>query len=236
MQDQGCNEQFWFDGELLKDTPLTDCFNIEYWQERQAVLGLSRGRGVTWFVQTQTVAAVLRHYRRGGLFGKLVQDSYFFTGFNRTRAAKEFALLQFLREKNLPVPRPIAARAVRCGAFYRADILLEKIADAHDLVFVLKSAPLAKAVYQQIGRVIKKMHNAGVCHTDLNIHNILIDRHELCWLIDFDKCGVRKGEGWKAQNLARLKRSFVKECSREAILWQPSDWQALLDGYNEKSA
>ncbi|MGL5290790.1 MAG: 3-deoxy-D-manno-octulosonic acid kinase [Vibrionaceae bacterium] len=235
MQDQGCNEQFWFDGALLSGTPLTDCFDIEYWQKQQAVLGLSRGRGVTWFVQTQTVPAVLRHYRRGGLFGKMVQDSYFFTGFSRTRVAKEFALLQYLREKGLPVPRPIAARAQRCGAFYRADILLEKIPFAHDLVSVLKGAPLERAVYQQIGQVIRKLHDASVCHTDLNIHNILLDSRGQCWLIDFDKCGVRKGQSWKLNNLARLKRSFVKECAREAIFWQPSDWQALLAGYNEKN-
>lgn len=236
MQKQGCNEQCWFDEALLKDTPLSNCFDIEYWQNLQAVLGLSRGRGVTWFVQTQTVPAVLRHYRRGGLFGKIVQDSYFFTGFGNTRAAQEFALLQFLREKGLPVPRPIAARAVRSGLTYRADILLEKIPDAHDLVVVLKSAPLAATVYQQIGRVIRKMHDASVCHTDLNIHNILLDNHEQCWLIDFDKCGVRQGESWKLDNLARLKRSFAKEREREAILWQPSDWHALLAGYNEQSA
>ncbi|MGL5250701.1 MAG: lipopolysaccharide kinase InaA family protein, partial [Enterovibrio sp.] len=89
---------------------------------------------------------------------------------------------------------------------------------------------------QQIGRVIRQMHDASVCHTDLNIHNILLDSHEQCWLIDFDKCGERQGEGWKLDNLARLKRSFAKEREREAILWQQSDWHALLAGYNEQSA
>ncbi|CAH0534680.1 3-deoxy-D-manno-octulosonic acid kinase [Vibrio stylophorae] len=202
----------WHDPSLLSsdEAALEGLFDIAYWQQKQAVLGSAKGRGTTWFVQGQLPMA-LRHYYRGGLFGKLVRDQYLFHGWQQTRCYQEFALLAQLRALNIPVPRPVAARVQRCGVFYRADILVERIEGAQDLVATLQAQPLTPEVYQQIGRLVRQLHDAGICHTDLNIHNILQDQSGRLWLIDFDKCGSKQGEGWKADNLARLQRSFIKE-------------------------
>jgi len=62
------NHAFWYDEQLLKE-PVEKAFDAEYWQNTGKVIGSATGRGTTWFVQTETVAAALRHYRRGGLFG-----------------------------------------------------------------------------------------------------------------------------------------------------------------------
>ncbi len=224
------NIRVWFDETLLKEDALKS-FDIAFWQDKDAVIGSATGRGTTWFVKTETVAAALRHYRRGGLFGKLVSDSYFFTGWESTRSAAEFNLLHYLREQGIPVPRPLAARAIKDGLTYQADILVEKIDGANDLVDVLSASPLTEDKYRDIGKLVRKLHDAGVCHTDLNIHNILLDDKGAFWLIDFDKCGRRSGEGWKAANLNRLQRSFRKEVGKRQIQWQESDWQFLLQGY-----
>ena len=45
------------------------------------------------------------HYRRGGLFGKLVRDCYWFSGWDNTRSQQEFALLQHLRSAGVNVPQ-----------------------------------------------------------------------------------------------------------------------------------
>lgn len=224
------NTQIWFDPNWMDDQ-LTDCFEIDYWQKRQRIIGSAQGRGTTWFVQTAKLPAALRHYRRGGLLGKLVADSYLFTGWDHTRAAQEFKLLAYLHQQGLAVPRPLAARAVRHGMVYRADLLVEKIEHAKDLVAILGEQSLSAEKYQQIGQLVKKMHALGVCHSDLNIHNILLDNSGKFWLIDFDKCDKRSGENWQAANLARLQRSFYKEKERAAINWQLSDWDALIAGY-----
>lgn len=224
------NTHIWFDETLLKEKPAL-CFDIAFWQQKDAVLGSATGRGTTWFVQTETVPAALRHYRRGGLFGKLVKDSYLFTGWERTRAAEEFNLLHYLREAGIAVPRPLAARAVREGLTYQADILVEKIEGARDLVAILTEETLTPTQYRTVGRLVRQLHDAGVCHTDLNIHNILLDNEGCFWLIDFDKCGRRDGDSWKAANLSRLQRSFNKEVERFQIRWQPADWNALMQGY-----
>ncbi|KOO12245.1 3-deoxy-D-manno-octulosonic acid kinase, partial [Vibrio xuii] len=106
------------------------------------------------------------------------------------------------------VPRPIAARAIKSGISYRADLLSEKVPNARDLVSILEERPLDAAVYRKIGDEIRKMHHAQVNHTDLNIHNILLDNNEQVWLIDFDKCYQQSGDAWKQDNWDRLKRSF----------------------------
>lgn len=226
------NYQIWFDQSLIENVT-NEIFQPDYWQQQGKILGQAKGRGTTWFVQTAKLAAALRHYRRGGLFGKLVKDSYLFTGFDNTRAAQEFSLLQYLHSNGVPVPRPIAAQAVRSGVTYRADILVEKINDAQDLVAVLKQASLTEQDYRQIGALVNNMHQLQVCHTDLNIHNILQDKQGKFWLIDFDKCGKQTGDGWKQANLERLLRSFNKELLRENIRWQQQEWQYLLQGYHQ---
>lgn len=210
------NAVYWFDEKLLKES-VQSVFDPEYWQAEQRVLGSAQGRGTTWFVQTETVAAALRHYRRGGLFGKLVKDQYWFSGWELTRSYQEYQLLNILIEAGVNVPRPIAARAVKTGPFYRADLLSEKVANARDLVAILKEEPLSSEMYQKIGCEIRKMHDVQVNHTDLNIHNILIDEEERVWIIDFDKCRQQAGEHWKQANLDRLKRSFDKEKVRAGI-------------------
>lgn len=73
------------------------------------------------------------------------------------------------------------------------------------------------------------MHNAGVNHTDLNIHNILIDDKDKVWIIDFDKCRKQEHGDWKKQNLERLLRSFKKELLKRQIHWKERDFAVLTE-------
>ena len=60
----------------------------------------------------------------------------------------------------------------------------------------------------------------------------LIDGKGAIWVVDFDRCAVRPGQAWKAQNLARLRRSLRKEQARVAGLnWAEADWADLMRGY-----
>ncbi|TQP76539.1 3-deoxy-D-manno-octulosonic acid kinase [Vibrio cholerae] len=223
-------QKVWFDDALLHEDP-SQCCNPEFWQQNGKVLGSATGRGITWFVQLQQTQGALRHYRRGGLFGKLVADSYGFTGWEKTRSYQEFMLLNHLRDAGVNVPRPIAARVQKHGLLYKADLLSEKVPNARDLVSILQESPISDELYRKIGREIRKMHDAQVNHTDLNIHNILIDDQEKVWIIDFDKCRYQKSSDWKISNLKRLKRSFDKENSRSSIFFKEADFKALHRGY-----
>lgn len=219
-------QTIWYDDSILTDSP-EQCCDPEYWQQQNKVIGSAQGRGTTWFLALDKMDAALRHYRRGGLFGKLVKDHYIFTGWEKTRSYQEFQLLNTLIEAGVNVPKPIAAKAVKRTFCYQADLLSQRIPNAKDLVSILQEKPLPKEIYQKIGNEIRKMHAAQVNHTDLNIHNILIDDYDKVWIIDFDKCYQQKGDDWKQGNWNRLKRSFIKEVGKRNIHWNEEEWANL---------
>lgn len=227
---QSQNQMIWFDDNLISSSQVEHAFEIEYWQQENKVVGSAQGRGTTWFIQLDDLQAAWRHYRRGGLFGKLIADSYLFQGWQKTRCFQEWQLLALMRKQGIQVPRPIAARATKSGLTYRADLLSEKISNARDLVSILQDHPLDAETYRKIGDEIRKMHQVQVNHTDLNIHNILIDDDDKVWLIDFDKCYQQSGEAWKQDNWDRLKRSFEKEQKKRQIHWTAAEFDALFEG------
>lgn len=228
--------QLCFDEDLLTQDVAEQCFDAKYWQQQNKVLGSAKGRGTTWFIELESIEAALRHYHRGGLFGKVVRDHYLFFGWEKTRPSQEFEILQHLTKQGVNVPKPIAMQAVKRNFCYQADILTQRIENSEDLVKKLSADFLDINMYQKIGKQIRKLHDANVNHTDLNIHNILIDDKDQVWIIDFDKCHFEQEQNkpnhWQAKNLARLKRSFHKELKKRNIKWQVNtDWNALLKGY-----
>ncbi|MGB2742441.1 MAG: 3-deoxy-D-manno-octulosonic acid kinase [Cognaticolwellia sp.] len=217
---------------------LPEMLDSEYWQAKKAIVGSAQGRGTTWFIASKSSANVignwvLRHYYRGGLIGKLINDQYLYTGLKNTRAAREFSLLKSMRSLGLPAPKPIAFRVVKQGLSYRADLLSSRIENASDLVALLSKNAIDDLLWQRVGEVIKTFHQQGIYHHDLNAHNILIDDNKKVWLIDFDQGEQRKKLAkWPAENMARLLRSFRKESKKVAnFQWREENWQALLSGY-----
>ena len=105
-----------FNAKLVPHTQmetLKTLLNCKNFADSDLLLGSSKGRGITWFLNTQAelgVNVVLCHYYRGGLFGKIVKDQYLFNWLENTRAFQEFSLLEKLHEWHLPVPRPVALK------------------------------------------------------------------------------------------------------------------------------
>lgn len=209
-------------------------FEPSYWQEKQAVIGTAQGRGTTYFVEFFEQQWVLKHYYRGGMIGRIINDTYLFTGYDNTRAAKEYQLMKALERLNLPAPKAVGFRVVKSGIGYRADMITERIVDAQDLVTLLGQKSLPGDMWRKIGACIKQFHAHGIYHDDLNIHNILIDEQDKVWLIDFDRGEQRAIQSsWQQHNMDRLLRSFKKERNKLATMyWQTNDWQTLLSGYN----
>ena len=232
LQQRVGHRTFWHDPARVQQVS-QDYFSAQHWSQQNALSGSAAGRGTTHFIQYETQEWVLRRYQRGGLIGRLLNDEYLFLGLNNTRGWRELALLEALQTLNLPAPRPVAAMVERCGLYYRASLLTEKIAASRDGFELLQHSPWSEQQWRDVGRCIRRFHDHAVYHHDLNIHNIMLDGDNKIWLIDFDKCGFRPGEFWKPKNLARLKRSLQKEQKRcEQFYWQESDWDALQQGYN----
>lgn len=213
-------------------------FSPDYWQARGAISGRAFGRGTTWFIRSGVGDGdwVLRHYRRGGLIARLLRERYVWLGLERTRAWREWRLLAELHAAGLAVPRPVAARVCRVGLWYTADILIERIDGSHSLAQRLSHHPLVPALWRAIGASIQRLHAAGVYHADLNAHNILLDRQNRVYIVDFDRARRRGPGTWQVDNLARLERSLKKlQAHRVNFAFHAADWQTLLDGYRQAS-
>ncbi|NND90867.1 MAG: 3-deoxy-D-manno-octulosonic acid kinase [Granulosicoccus sp.] len=178
----------------------------------------SAGRGNTFFFTSQGQALVLRHYHRGGLVRHLSRDRYVYTGLERTRACREFAVLSKLCEQGFPAPRPYACRVVRRGLLYTASLVTHRL-DGRTLAERLTektSAPPGLAAWRAMGDTIAGLHALGCEHADLNAHNIMLDEHGSVSIIDFDRARFRSlpsgnaDSGWCLANIRRLERSLAK--------------------------
>ncbi|MGM0525667.1 MAG: lipid IV(A) 3-deoxy-D-manno-octulosonic acid transferase [Pseudomonadota bacterium] len=211
-------------------------FSAKYWQQRKAIAGNSTGRSTVWFIQQDDHGMLLRHYYRGGLVGKVNKDRFLREPAERSRAVHEFDLLTKLQDLGLPVPKPIAARMLKTGLFsYQADILVEVIPGAVDVFRLLRERSLTADNWQQLGAAVKKLHDHNVFHSDLNCHNLMFDDTDKAWVVDFDKCGFKEPGEWKKENIARLKRSLLKEKNKyDRFYWKESrDWPEFLTGYEK---
>lgn len=208
----------------------------DFWLQREHSKP-SSGRGEAVLIEAPA-PMVLRTYRRGGLVRHFSQRRFIFNGLASTRPFRELQLLHTMHEAGLPVPLGIAGRISRFGLAYEASILMQQIPRCQEVHQRIQSGALNNSLWQQIGGVIRRMHDLQVYHHDLNIHNILIDDDDKLWLIDFDKCGIKRGNGWKAGNVERLHRSLLKEQSRaqQDYYFNDDNWQALNAGYQQPIA
>ncbi|WP_249976401.1 3-deoxy-D-manno-octulosonic acid kinase [Vreelandella olivaria] len=186
-------------------------FNADYWRERGLVVGEAPGRGSSLFLQASNSEQwVLRPYRRGGLVAKLSAKRYLWLGKERTRAFRELRLTTLLFEQGLPVPRPVACCVTRYGSTYEAALLTVRVPGAKALATLLSDDITDTILLRRVGAMIKRFHQAGLDHVDLNARNILIDPLGIPWLIDLDRCRLRPTGKWQSGNLARLSRSVAK--------------------------
>ena len=227
-------------GRMLYDTLRTsnfstDFFEPEYWRKHDSIEGTARGRGTTWFIRAGDASYVLRHYRRGGLMAKVSKDRYWWGGEGETRSFSEWYLTYHLHRAGLPVPTPIAARYQRRGLFYRADLITQRIENSEPLSARLLQGPLSFTQWIAIGRCLRRFHDAGVFHADLNAHNILLTPEQV-YLIDFDRGELRKRGWWADTTLVRLYRSLEKVTLLAAPeSFTDEDWHSLLAGYRESA-
>lgn len=218
-----------------------DSFEPAHWQRQHAIARTATGRAEVHFIEYGTSRWVLRHYRRGGLVGRIVRDQYIWTGLARTRAWREWHLLAALHSAGLPVPRPVAARVQHQGLLYRADLITELVADTETLADRLAREALPVSGWALLGQTIARFHRAGIHHRDLNARNILWrDADAQFFLLDFDGAQRDATPARCATGVARLRRSldkFRRQSGERAAAFHFDEpaWQALLAGYDRRA-
>jgi 3-deoxy-D-manno-octulosonic acid kinase len=225
-------------GAMLYDTSRAgnadaSWFDPIWWSGRGAVNEGPEGRGSVLFIDADGRQLVLRPYRRGGLVASLVKNRYLWQGGSRTRSFYEWHLLYIMRHAGLPVPVPMAAQYIKVGAYtYTADLLTELIPNVSSLAARLENGPVPLMMWVEVGRTLRRFHSEGVCHADLNAHNILLNDGPEVWLVDFDRGRLRRPGLWCDSNLVRLRRSIEKLTQALPMdRFSEADWASLLSGY-----
>lgn len=214
-----------------------DVFDERALQSRKLLDGLAQaGRGNTFFFDWAGRSLVLRHYRRGGLVRHISTDKYIFMGIERTRALREFEVLCRLELLNLPASRPFACRIQRHGFVYSASLVTYRL-PGMTLAERLNLSVIDDAVWKLAGSAVARFHRAGLCHADLNAHNVIIDENDTVSLIDFDRARFRSlprepaTDGWALGNVQRLKRSLLKITQKTSPQGNASNTASVLHGF-----
>jgi 3-deoxy-D-manno-octulosonic acid kinase len=210
-------------------------FDPQYWALRGELSAVSGGRGSAWFIGSGNSQWVLRHYKRGGIIAPFVsRDLYVWSGEERVRSFAEWRLLAALAQRDLPVPKPVAAWYRRVGLTYRCDLITRRIVDTRPLSAVLLLTAIPMESWRKMGVVVARLHAAGVDHPDLTAHNILLDSIYRISVVDFDRGVLRTPGAWKARNVQRLHRSLIKVSqSLPAHRFSAAAWQSFMGGYTD---
>ena len=195
---------------------------------------LPGGRGSAVSVSLPGIGkVVLRHYRRGGLLGRILFDRYL----SGSRPFRELGVLARARTLGVPVPEVLGASSTRVDLFWhRGRIVTRLIPDSQTLPLFIEEkrydAPRVKEVLRKTGEAIREMHDAGIDHADLNMNNILVDSGQNVFIIDFDKARAsqRLSRAGRAVNLRRLLRSLRKLRAAGSPL-DDSDFSMIIEGY-----
>lgn len=185
---------------------------------------------------------VVKALRKGGLPGK-VQGGYY----GRRRLLREMSIHREARERGAPLPELVfGAWGRRPDGSEIALLATERLPEAGTLADLLVSPPAGRGRERRIalgraGAAIRRCHDAGLDHADLNIGNILlggsIERagHEVRVIdLGLSRVGEPLETGRRASNLVRLLRSAEKHLGAAGT--GVRDAAALLRGYLRQGA
>ena len=97
---------------------------------------------------------------------------------------------------------------------------------------MIRTGHLSDVPWAAVGSTIRRFHDHGVMHRDLNASNVLLSEGEV-HLIDFDKGRLATpstNDSWKEANLRRLYRSLEKISTGQAS-HLGDHWTTLLSAY-----
>ncbi len=184
--------------------------------------------------------ALVRRYRHGGLFRKFTGDIFFTWP---PRPFRELAVTLEVRRRGVPTVEALGAWVERVGGpFYRGWFITGELKGAVDLWDALRgeifSVSERKMLLQAAARIVRRIHQKGIYHGDLNLKNIVVRREDdrvVGYIIDLDKAKLFCGEvpaHRSERNLARLLRS-VRKLDPEGRHFSPQAWDLFLRSYQE---
>ncbi|MEK7469480.1 MAG: lipopolysaccharide kinase InaA family protein [Planctomycetota bacterium] len=155
---------------------------------------------------------LIRHCRRGGALGGLLGDRHW----SPKAAWDEMQISEKLLREGVAVAEVLAVRAEKRGLAWRLDVVTRTIDDAATLRDVIAGEAkrgIPRPPASAVAAAVRRMHDSGLWHADLNLQNILVTRDGSVRIIDLAGSKVKRPlpERARLDNLARLYRSLEKQ-------------------------
>jgi hypothetical protein len=130
-------------------------------------------------------SVVIKHYLRGGFISYFNKSRYLFS--KKSRAELEFIALLDAMSAGVNVPEPIAY--VSCGSlFYKTWLITKEIGNTKNFVELIQNEKdRAVSLLPAINANINKLITASIHHVDLHPGNIIVDKFDKPFILDFDK-------------------------------------------------
>jgi len=200
-------------------------------------------------VEDPSERILIRRYVRGGIPGRFLKETYLKCG--PPRPLKELEISEYARAQGIATPEVLAAAFERVSPFfYRGAIAVREVAPSSDLQAELladnsrslnsQAIRKKRRMIDALGRLIAKMHAAGIYHADLHLKNVLLaekgEQSEL-YLLDLDAAKIFRplSDFRKCMNLLRLFRSVQKVNRRRQVVTR-GDVVRFLRAYTEESS
>jgi 3-deoxy-D-manno-octulosonic acid kinase len=199
------------------------------------------GRGHHGVFACAAGRVIWKRCRRGGLAARCLGDRYWGVG----RFIRELAACERARRAAVPVADLLALAIVRGSlGSRRVEQLVSFVEGARDAAEWLAVGDLSaadrRAAAAETASLLRRFHDAGLRHGDLNLRNILLRRVDGRFagtLIDLDPPPrLRRGARTREGNLLRLFRSFCRTASRRGIRFAATDRLRFLRAYAEDPA
>lgn len=174
------------------------------------------GRGPQRLVDLPGSAAPLRlrEARRGGALGGLLASRFL----SPRRVGRELALWLALRGRGAPLPVAVAALSRRRGLLWECYLGTLDRGESLDGLAWLRESPSQselQAVASALGTALRRFHDAGGLHGDLNLRNVLVESGPegvRCLLIDLGSARLARDATaqQRLRDWLRLERSLEK--------------------------
>lgn len=136
-----------------------------------------------------------------------------------SRTRREAKILSKLKELGFPAPR-----LIKCDK--KKEIVMQKI-EGDKLRNVLEKDDYVK-LSKEIGKKVKRLHDAGIIHSDLTTSNMILADSGEIYFIDFGLSFFSEKIEDKAVDLHLLKEALK---SKHHKVWEEC-FDSVLEGYN----
>jgi tRNA A-37 threonylcarbamoyl transferase component Bud32 len=131
-----------------------------------------------------------------------------FSPFKRSKAIRSFRAARRLLELGVRTPEPLLAIEFRRHGFVRANYFIaESLGATRSSRVLLRVSDRPEGIVREIARIVRRMHEGGLCHRDLTLANFLKrDGEEGFYVIDLNRARVRRRIGTleRFEDVARI--------------------------------